>query len=81
MSSHVRQIGASRPCSNCWDKRGIDPDGVMRFKASAGLSEDYRAAVEGHTPWRPGQPAPEPVVVPDVTVDESLKQYRRNLPP
>jgi len=53
----------------------FDPDGVMRFKASAGLSEDYRAAVEGHTPWRPGQPAPEPVVVPDVTVDESLKQY------
>jgi hypothetical protein len=26
----------------------FDPDGVMRFKASRGLSEAYRAAVEGH---------------------------------
>ena len=53
----------------------FDPDGVMRFKASTGLSSDYCAAVEGHTPWRAGQPAAEPVVVPDVTVEESLRQY------
>jgi PAS domain S-box-containing protein len=53
----------------------FDPDGVMRFKASAGLSDDYRSAVEGHTPWRPGQSAPAPVIVPDVTVEESLRQY------
>lgn len=29
----------------------FDPDGVMRFKAARGLSEGYRRAVEGHTPW------------------------------
>ncbi len=54
----------------------FDPDGVMRFKAWAGLSESYRAAVEGHTPWSPGDPPPEPVVVPDVLTDASLAGYR-----
>lgn len=53
----------------------FDPDGVMRFKASSGLSDEYRTAVEGHTPWRPGEPAPEPLVVPDVTVEDSLSRY------
>ena len=28
----------------------FDPDGVMRFKAARGLSSDYRAAVQGHSP-------------------------------
>jgi len=31
----------------------FDPDGVMRFKAWVGLSENYRKAVEGHSPWKP----------------------------
>ena len=54
----------------------FDPDGVMRFKAWRGLSAEYRAAVEGHTPWSAGQPAPPPVVVPDVTVDSTLSAFR-----
>jgi hypothetical protein len=29
----------------------FDRDGVMRFRAHHGLSDAYRAAVEGHTPW------------------------------
>jgi hypothetical protein len=28
----------------------FDPDGVMRFKAWRGLSDEYRRSVEGHTP-------------------------------
>ena len=32
----------------------FDPDDVMRFKAWSGLSDEYRAAVTGHTPWRRG---------------------------
>src|SRR5262245_3163163 len=34
----------------------VDDDGVMRFKAWRGLSERYRRAVEGHTPWRRDEP-------------------------
>ncbi len=30
----------------------FDADKVMRFKASDGLSEEYRKAVEGHSPWK-----------------------------
>jgi len=53
----------------------FDPDGVMRFKAHRGLSEAYRRAVEGHTPWAPDTPDPEPVFVPDASRDDSLCQY------
>src|SRR5689334_7719839 len=44
----------------------FDGQGVMRFRAWRGLSADYRAAVEGHSPWRAGQPDPQPIVVADV---------------
>jgi PAS domain S-box-containing protein len=50
----------------------FDADGVMRFTAWRGLSDAYRQAVEGHTPWRPDTVDPEPIVVPDVTADASL---------
>jgi PAS domain S-box-containing protein len=53
----------------------FDRDGVMRFKAWSGLSEAYRAAVEGHSPWTPGTPPPDPIVVSDVRQDGSLRQY------
>ena len=53
----------------------FDPDGVMRFKAWRGLSDAYRVAVEGHTPWTPGAPAPDPIVVVDVQQDASLAAY------
>jgi PAS domain S-box-containing protein len=53
----------------------FDPDGVMRFKAYRGLSEQYRAAVEGHTPWTPDTPDAEPIVVADVTDDASLAAF------
>ena len=50
----------------------FDPDGVMRFKAWSGLSDEYRAAVTGHTPWRRGAADAQPIVVPDVFEDSSL---------
>jgi PAS domain S-box-containing protein len=53
----------------------FDADGVMRFKAFRQLSETYRRAVEGHTPWQPDSPDPEPIVVSDVTRDPSLEAY------
>ncbi len=54
----------------------FDADGVMRFKAWAGLSDAYRTAVEGHTPWSFGDPPPDPLVVSDVQADPSLADYR-----
>jgi PAS domain S-box-containing protein len=60
------------------DRAGIllfDDDGVMRFKASRGLSGEYQAAVTGHSPWRRGTLDSEPLCVPDVLLDESLKQF------
>ncbi len=53
----------------------FDPDGVMRFKAYRGLSEAYRAAVEGHTPWTPDSPNPAPIVVADVDKESSLTTF------
>jgi PAS domain S-box-containing protein len=50
----------------------FDPDGVMRFKAWRKLSDGYRSAVEGHTPWVPGAKGAEPLVVAEVTQDASL---------
>ncbi|MCS7228777.1 MAG: PAS domain S-box protein [Candidatus Kryptonium sp.] len=50
----------------------IDPDGVMRFKAWAGLSENYRKAVEGHSPWKPSDPNPQPILINDVEKDKTI---------
>jgi PAS domain S-box-containing protein len=44
----------------------FDEAGVMQFVASRGLSAGYRQAVTGHTPWKPGEPQPEPVHIDDV---------------
>ena len=34
----------------------FDASGLMRFKAWRGLSEEYRQAVEGHSPWASRRP-------------------------
>ncbi len=43
-----------------------DDDGVFRFRAWRGLSDRYRAATEGHSPWPPDVVDPQPVLVDDV---------------
>jgi PAS domain S-box-containing protein len=40
-----------------------DDGGVMRFRAWRGLSDAYRAATEGHSPWTQDAVDPEPVLV------------------
>src|SRR5262249_51744528 len=57
----------------------FDADGVMRFKASRQLSESYRRAVEGHTPWEPGAKNAEPLVVADVAADPGLARFRAEI--
>ncbi|HZS71013.1 MAG TPA: PAS domain S-box protein [Candidatus Acidoferrum sp.] len=44
----------------------FDDSGVMRFVASRGLSESYRQATEGHSPWARGTADAAPICVNDV---------------
>ncbi|MGB7079171.1 MAG: PAS domain S-box protein [Xanthobacteraceae bacterium] len=57
-------IMAALHCSRAAILR-CDADGVMQFAAWRGLSDRYRAAVEGHSPWPPGEANPEPVCIAD----------------
>jgi PAS domain S-box-containing protein len=43
-----------------------DAAGVMRFTASRHLSETYRSAVEGHSPWQASDTNPQPVWIDDL---------------
>ncbi|RVD62340.1 histidine kinase, partial [Mesorhizobium sp. M4A.F.Ca.ET.029.04.2.1] len=40
--------------------------GIMKFVAWRGLSDPYRAAVEGHSPWSVEDRDPQPISVSDV---------------
>jgi PAS domain S-box-containing protein len=53
----------------------FDEEGVMRFRAWRGLSDAYRAAVDGHSPWQRDARAPEPIVVDDVERDPGVEAY------
>ncbi len=44
----------------------FDGSGVMKFVASRGLSESYRRAVEGHSPWASDQTDPRPICIEDI---------------
>lgn len=44
----------------------FDDGGKMRFVAWRGLSQNYRSAVEGHCPWRPGDGNAQPICVEDI---------------
>ncbi len=63
-------LGASR-CAVL----AFDTEGVMRFRAWRGLSDEYREGVEGHSPWPKEVRAPEPIVVRDVYSDPGLLGY------
>jgi PAS domain S-box-containing protein len=54
-----------------------DAAAIMRFVAWRGLSETYRRAVEGHSPWDRNETNPSPVCIEDVALSdlsEPLKQ-------
>jgi two-component system, NarL family, sensor histidine kinase UhpB len=71
VASLRRALGADRAALLLADR-----DGIMRFRAWHGLSDSYRQAVEGHSPWAPGDRNPRPVVVPDALRDRSLEALR-----
>ena len=53
-----------------------DDANVMRFVAWRGLSEDYRKATDGHSPWKPDERDPQPVVMDDVRAAELSASLR-----
>ena len=57
----------------------FDDDGILRYKASKGLSAECQAAVAGRSPWARGTRDARPVAVPDVTLDDNLASYREML--
>lgn len=53
-----------------------DESDVMRFVAWRGLSDPYRQATEGHSPWKPDAKDPKPISMDDIRtadLDESLR--------
>jgi PAS domain S-box-containing protein len=63
----ITALGASRAAILLFD-----PDEVLRFKAWRGLSQKYRGATEGHSPWSQGTAEAEPLLVSDARADKSL---------
>ncbi len=66
-----RSLGVTRASVLLFDR-----EGVMRFNAWRGLSDGYRAAVDGHSPWTRDTTDAQPVLVPDVRTDPSLAGLR-----
>ncbi|MDQ4030498.1 MAG: PAS domain-containing protein, partial [Actinomycetota bacterium] len=54
----------------------FDENGVMRFRAARGLSDEYMRAVEGHSPWTRDAVDPEPVLVTDAAAAPELADAR-----
>ncbi len=50
----------------------LDHQNSMRFAASDGLSDSYRAAVEGHSPWAANEEDAQPILVPDPEREPSI---------
>ena len=53
----------------------LDREGVMRVVAWCGLTEPYRRAVEGHSPWPPDQRDAAPILIEDVSRAPDLARY------
>jgi len=57
----------------------FDDAGVMRFVAARGLSDGYKAAVDGHSPWRPGDRDPAPIFVEDIVASGESEALKRTV--
>jgi PAS domain S-box-containing protein len=57
----------------------FDEAGVMSFVAWRGLSDGYREAVHGHTPWKPGDRDPQPIFVTDIEDTEEPDWIKKTI--
>jgi PAS domain S-box-containing protein len=74
-------LDAILPALNC-DRASIllfDKEKVMRFVAWRGLSEKYRKAVEGHSPWKPNAKRPEAICISDVDIADIPKALKSTI--
>ena len=75
LDAMIRALGCNRASILLFDEGGI-----MRFAAWRGLSEAYRQAVEGHSPWTRQSKDPSPIIVSDIEaaeLDAALKDTIR----
>lgn len=71
LDAMIRALGCERASILLFDESG-----VMRFVAWRGLSEGYRQAVEGHSPWTRQSRDPAPISISDIAsaeLDAALK--------
>jgi PAS domain S-box-containing protein len=52
-----------------------DSDNLMHFKSWHGLSDEYRKAVDGHSPWQREERNARTIAVSDVLSDPSMQPY------
>jgi PAS domain S-box-containing protein len=62
----------------------FDKDGVMSFVAARGLSDEYKVAVTGHSPWKQGELGARPFGIDDIKnsdLDDHFKvgDHRRGI--
>jgi PAS domain S-box-containing protein len=80
---HIYEAAIHALCSSIGADRAsvllFDESDVMRFVAWRGLSDEYRAAVEGHSPWTRETADPKPIFVDDIDADEALRPYRETI--
>lgn len=54
----------------------FDAAGTMRFVAWSGLSDSYRAAVDGHSPWSATETAATTILIADIERDDAMADLR-----
>ena len=57
----------------------FDAAGVMRFAAARGLSDAYRVAVEGHSPWETDIQNPAPICIEDIEAAQLPQALRQTI--
>ena len=75
---HDASLNAILSAMDC-DRASIllfDKEKVMRFVAWRSLSERYRRAVEGHSPWKPDAKRPQPICINDVDIADIPKPLK-----
>jgi PAS domain S-box-containing protein len=65
MAAILRALGCTRASILLYDNAR-----VMRFVSAVGLSQTYRRAVEGHSPWAPDAKDAAPVCIEDVAASD-----------